>query len=366
MRHSNAMSPKPRWDKTSQWVIGAFVGRSIPSQPKAWGIIALLVGLIGISDYFAGIEISLSIFYLIPISMATGWLGASAGVSVAVGCTVVRTTGDLLIQHPHILPWRIWWNVSAAFAIFLFVVWLVHSLITLHHQLEGKIEKRTSELMESMADRDRLQQELLEVGDRERSAVGRELHDELGQHLVATAMAAQVLARRVDPKSASDATAIVRWIEEAIAKSRRLARGLLLSSIAPERFAQELDELAAASSHGTVQCRLLHQGGAVQAGPTDCAQLFRIAQEAVTNALRHAQAKTVNITLATDDHALCLIVEDDGCGVPASTSQQGTGMGLRIMEHRAKFIGASFSVLSMPGEGTKIICRLPRHRPIAA
>src|SRR5438270_517354 len=84
----------------------------------------------------------------------------------------------------------------------------------------------------------------LDVSMRERSAFGRELHDELGQHLVATALAAQVLAQKLnDAPAAADARAIVRWIEEAIAKTRNLARGLLLAQIEPDRLLQELEEL---------------------------------------------------------------------------------------------------------------------------
>lgn len=94
------------------------------------------------------------------------------------------------------------------------------------------------------------------------SLIGRELHDELGQHLVATAMAAQVLAQKLNqPGAITDARRIVRLIEEAIAKARKLARGLILASIEPDRFAQELEELALGASQRGVPCRVIHRGG---------------------------------------------------------------------------------------------------------
>jgi signal transduction histidine kinase len=355
------MVPKSGWNALSEKLLGAFLGQPPPDRARAWRLIVLLVGAIGLADYVAGTNLSLALFYLVPISFATGWLGASAGVLLSVVCTVVRVAGDYLIVYPHEFPAETWWNGPASLAIFLFVVWLLHALLNLRRQLEHKVSERTSALAASVADRQRLQQDLLEVGARERSALGRELHDELGQHFVATAIAAQVLARKLDAKSAADANAIVRWIEEGIAKSRKLARGLMRSSIAPERLGQELEELAAASSRGQAQCHFWGKGPAIRASAEECAQLFRIAQEAVANALRHAGAWTITISLIGEDDGLCLIIEDDGCGLPATAGRETAGMGLRIMQHRAVLIGASFSLLSNPGEGTKVVCRLP-HR----
>jgi len=355
------MPTKSGWNALSERLLGAFLGQPLPERARAWRLIILLVVAIGLADYVAGTTLSLAIFYLVPISFATGWLGVSAGIILSFVCTIVRVAGDYWIVYPHEFPAQIWWNGPASLAIYLFVVWLLHALLNFRRQLEHKVSERTSALAASVADRQRLQQDLLAVGARERSALGRELHDELGQHLVATAIAAQVLARKLDAKNAADAHAIVRWIEEGIAKSRKLARGLMRSSIAPERFPQELEELAAASNRGRAQCQLWRKGPEIQASPEECAQLFRIAQEAVANALRHAGAWTITITLISDDDGLCLMIEDDGCGLPGKTEREATGMGLRIMHHRAVLIGASFSLLSNEGEGTKVVCRLPRR-----
>lgn len=357
------MNPKTgsRSGRSSGILLSAFLGRSQPGPFTAWTIITFLVLGIGALDYFSGINISLFILYLAPITLATGWRGGRAGAGVVIASMIARVTSDLAILYPHPMPWTRWWNSGTALVVFLFLVWLLNSLVSLHRDLKSTVEERTRELQDSIAERQRLQGDLLEVSARERSAIGRELHDELGQHLVATAMAAQVLVRGLPGKAATDAAAIVRWIEQAIAKSRKLARGLLLSSIQPDQFPLELEELAAASSQAGLQCRLLHNGRPIQANAAECAQLFRIAQEAVANALRHAQARTIDISLATDDDATCLIIEDDGRGLAMPRTADGPGMGLRIMEHRAKLIGASFSILSAPGEGAKVVCRLGRR-----
>jgi two-component system CheB/CheR fusion protein len=159
---------------------------------------------------------------------------------------------------------------------------------------------------------------------------------------------------------AAKARQIVRWIEEGTAKARKVARGLLLDHIEPERLPQELEELSMGASRGQVRCRLIKTGLPVAADGASCAHIFRIAQEAVGNALRHANPRTIEITLTGDENALSLMVEDDGCGLP---DRRGGGSGLKIMEHRAKLIGATLSLASVTGKGTRVICRLPMPAP---
>ncbi|HVU35508.1 MAG TPA: sensor histidine kinase [Opitutaceae bacterium] len=328
----------------------------------AWVLLGLIALGISVVDRFTGVELSLSILYLVPISLASAWFGWRSGLVFALITTALRLVSDFASVFPHVLPGFIWWNVGAAFAIFGFVAWLVDALATAHRRLEGRIAARTSELADSIADRRRLEMEVLEVTARERSAIGRELHDELGQHLVATALAAQVLAQKLGQEhGGADAHAIVHWIEEAIAKTRKLARGLLLARIESDRFVAELQDLAASSSQAGVRCHVSHQGAPLNVPPGECAQLFRIAQEAIGNALRHGRPQAIEITIANDAEATCLIVTDDGAGF--ATRARPTGMGLRIMEHRAQIIGASLAVLSTPGEGTRVICRLPAKVP---
>ncbi len=347
------------WANAGQRMTKAFVRKPGGVHWPRWAGIAALVIVIGFIDYWSGIEVSVAILYLLPILLATGWFGLAAGVMISALTIIVRISTDLLIVHPQPLPLHSLWNALASLGISLFIVWILSSLLTLQRHLEGEVQERTSQLRESIADRQRLEREILDVSDRERGAFGRELHDELGQHLVATALAAQVLAQTLaNAQAAAQARSIVGWIEEGIAKTRKLARGLLLAHIEPERLPQELEELAVSASKAGVRCQVRVKGRPLAVSAGDCAQLFRIAQEAVANALRHAQAQAIDIMLVSDESALCLIVEDNGCGLPTKRAA-GAGVGLNIMEHRARFIGASFSIISAPGEGAKIICRLP-------
>ncbi|MEO6244516.1 MAG: ATP-binding protein [Opitutaceae bacterium] len=359
------MTRKSNWANAGQRLTRALVRNPADAEWPRWGLIAALVTLIGFIDYWSGIEVSVAILYLGPVLLATGWFGFAPGIVVSLLTTSVRVSTDLLISYPHALPLHSFWNAFAALGISLFIVSILSALLTLQRHLEGEVQERTTQLRDSIAARQRLEREILDVSERERGAFGRELHDELGQHLVATALAAQVLTQTLEPGArAAQARAIVRWIEEGIAKTRKLARGLLLARIEPDRLPQELEELAVNASKAGVPSRVLVKGRPIAASAGDCAQLFRIAQEAVGNALRHANARAIDLMLVSDESALCLIVEDNGCGLPV-VPPAGAGVGLKIMEHRAKFIGASFSIISAPGEGTKIICCLPNQMTAA-
>ncbi len=351
------------WRRVTEWALNRFTHP--PSRGK-WAAVAAIGGLvlmIGVVDFATGIYISVGVFYLIPVALAVVWLGWQGGVITAFISIAVRLVSDLLVMHGRPLPFWSCWNLSAATVTYLIMVWILHALMALHRQLERRVEERTLALREAAAAHQRLVNELAEMSLRERNAIGRELHDDLCQHLVGTALAAQVLTQRLAGKDAAateDARAIVAWIGEGIAKTRQLARGLLLLSIEPEQLPGELAELAASSSTAGVSCRFRQDGKWLAENGTVSVQLFRVAQEAVRNALRHAGARHVNLTLAGDDHAVCLVVEDDGRGMPP-VSERGAGMGLRVMEQRAMSVGGSLSVVTAPGEGTRIICYLPRN-----
>jgi len=92
---------------------------------------------------------------------------------------------------------------------------------------------------------------------------------------------------------------------------------------------------------------------------TTATQLFRIVQEAINNAAKHAGAKHIGVELKADDFQITFEVRDDGVGIPRDVDH-ATGMGLRIMRHRASAIGANLSIVPARGGGTLVTCSLPR------
>lgn len=361
-RVSTPAQPAKSWAPT--WLMDP------PRLPRGFlvAIVVALVLVIGWLDYVASIWFSLQIFYLLPIILSVAWLGWKEGCATVVLCVAVRMTGDYADDILSHINWvAVLWNRFIDLSVSCLLVGVVHTLISLQRELEQRVEQRTAALEQAIHARNRLQSELLDVSARERNSLGHELHDDICQHLVGTALAAKVLAQRLrdqDGVGAREAQAIVNWIEEGANKTRQLARGLLLAAIDPAKLGEKLSELAAEGSTTDVPCRFRQEGDVLVADAGVAAQLFRIAQEAMRNALRHAAPRHVQISLSGDTQAICLMVEDDGRGLPPP-EERGTGIGLRIMSHRAAFIGGRLSIVPTSGQGTRIICHLPR-RPAAA
>ncbi len=360
VRRVNLATP---WSRATDRMLARILRQPTGGQIWTVALITVLVLLIGVADYLTDPRVSLVIFYLVPVTLAVVWLGWLDGIATAIASVVVRQGGDYIASGYRIPHPVTWWNFGAAFCVFLVVIWILHALITLHRQLEQRIVERTQALEEAARNRQLLEQELLEVGSRERNAFGRELHDDLCQHLVGTALAAKVLAQHLttsgDATAARDAQNIVSFLENGVAKTRSLARGLMLSAIEPADFPRELTELAEGASASGVTCRFHQEGHPEIPNAGTAAQLFRIAQEALRNAVRHARPRQIDIVLSGDNQSTCLTITDDGAGLPPAETR-ARGMGLRIMEHRAAFVGARLTIVSAPGMGTQILCHLPR------
>lgn len=348
------------WAKRSDWVLSRMTMPPTGSVRQSYAVLVLMLLAIGVADGLSGLRVSLAVFYLLPILLATAWFRWRIAAGMAAASVCIRVMGDFIANDKNALPLWSWWNSASQLLVFLFVVWVFSNLIGVYREVAKRVSERTAELLESVAHRHLLQQELINVSAHERNSMGQELHDDICQHLVGTALAAKVLAQRLAQQQsplAGDAHAIIRLIEEGTGKTRQLARGLLLSAIEPGQLADKLRDLAEEGSRSGVACRF-HQAGQVQvADAGTAAELYRIAQEAMRNALRHAGASQVGISLVGDPNAVCLMVEDDGRGLP--DDEPRSGMGLPIMSHRAAYIGATLTVMPSEKQGTRVVCHLP-------
>lgn len=347
--------------------------RVLTQPPPGWGarvgiIIALVLG-IGIIDYFSGIWISLQIFYLIPISFAMAWLGFSAAFVTSICCIIVRVGGDYVLGAPYAHHPTIVWNSLVFLATYMVVAWGIYLLVNFQRELEERVRVRTAALAREVDAREQLQQELIELSERERRTIGNDLHDGLGQHLTAMAYAAQILSQKLATQqhpAAKAAQEIVQLAEDGILQSRQLARGLLLTAIEPGSLNRELQELAAnVQRQSGVRCYYESHQAPLVDDSTTASHIFRIAQEAVRNSIRHAHPTALNLSLTSDSQSLVLAVSDNGPGLPATPGSKA-GVGLRVMAHRAKLIGGEFTLESTPGQGTRIRCRVPLHKPPVA
>jgi PAS domain S-box-containing protein len=208
----------------------------------------------------------------------------------------------------------------------------------------------------------RLEKEILEISDRERQRIGQDLHDGLCQHLAGIELMSQVLEQELVPKSkaaAARAAAIARHVREGINQTRSLARGLSPVSLESEGLMSALRELAASTENlFSIKCRFAYNPPVLVHDPAVATHLYRIAQEAVSNAIKHGEAGEIVIQLQAGDGRTSLNVRDNGVGFPKVIPKQ-KGMGLRIMRSRAGMIGGTLSVEKNPAGGTIVLCSVP-------
>lgn len=208
----------------------------------------------------------------------------------------------------------------------------------------------------------RLEREVLQVGEEERRRFGAELHDNLGQQLTALELMSTTLARdlsRIAPALVKPANGIAQCARKMIAQTRQLAHGLAPLAFGAEGLRAALDDLARVTSATGVECRFRCEPP-VQLPPLEVStHLYRIAQEAINNALKHAKAKRIDVTLSSTDDRLELSIADHGRGFSANYEAKA-GMGLRILHHRARLIGAQLQIQSSPKKGVRILCSLPK------
>jgi PAS domain S-box-containing protein len=211
-------------------------------------------------------------------------------------------------------------------------------------------------------EREARQREVLAVAAREQQRIGQELHDGVGQELTGLGLMAQSLAQRL-PEAATEkrvARRLLAGLDSVHQKVRELSRGLIPVHVESRGLSAALDDLAARTAEAT--------GISVTAECPDwvelpdhatAVELFYIAQEAVSNALRHGRSEHICLSLVTEPDGLRLRINDDGVGISGGPNQSN-GLGLRIMQHRAELIGGVLHIGPSPGGGTAVTCTLPR------
>jgi len=321
-----------------------------------------LVAIIGLVDYVTGFQIFFSAFYLLPVGLAAWYVSGVAGSVISILSVAVWLAGDFAagVRYPSLVVPV--WNGGIACIVYFVVVATLVKLRKLQKELEARVHQRTSALTNEIQERARLEKELVEIGEQAQRQIGHDLHDTLGQHLTATAFAGQVLTAQLESKSLPEqagAKKLVKLIEESINLTRQFARGLQPVELKPEGLMDGFQELARhVSERFDLACEFECREPVLLDNAESSTQLYRIAQEAVTNAIKHGRAKFINISLEKNDQATTLMVTDDGAGLP-DQSAGGDGMGLRIMAYRASMMGAAFTIERLPESGTRVICRLP-------
>lgn len=211
-----------------------------------------------------------------------------------------------------------------------------------------------------ITERRRLEQEVLDISEREQQKMGQNLHDTVSQTLVGLSFKAKLLEKKLADKNLSearDASEVSQLISESLGQAYSLARGLYPVELERHGLMYALKELAGnVREKQDISCTVNVDASAVISDRAVAVQVFRIAQEAVNNAVKHAKAGRISIVLKPVSAGFELTVEDDGLGLPPHC-EDAAGMGMHIMRYRASMIGATLRLDSTPGGGTAVICR---------
>jgi signal transduction histidine kinase len=327
------------------------------SRPALTAVYILMTAGLGYVDYVTGYEQTFLLFYLVPIGLATWFDSFWMGLAFSVLSIIAWVTSDVAAGVPTVGLW----NIGMALASYVVFTTLLYKLRTLLKELDQRVRDRTAALQREMAERERLDQEIAGVADRERRRLGQNLHDSLGQHLTGTALAAQVLREKLATRSANevyDADKVVRYIEEGIDLTRNLAHGFFSPELEVDGLNIALQGLAEnITERFGVPCAFNGDETLRVSDASTATQLYHIAHEAVTNSIKHANASKIDISLMGNGRRLTLTISDDGRGFPKQLPEP-PGLGLRLMRHGASLIGGKLDITDNPGGGTLVRCNL--------
>ena len=210
-----------------------------------------------------------------------------------------------------------------------------------------------------ITDKVKAEKEIMNISERERQTIGQDLHDDLAPQLIGIEVLTEVLKKKVEksmPREVNDIERIKGLIQDAITKTRSYARGLCPIHIIDYGLGAALKELTAyIETVHNVSCSLQYEDEIINDRIKDIAvltNLYYLTQETVHNAVKHGNAKNIDIRLSHTNKTVQLIIKDDGCGFnPGSDTE---GMGQKIMKYRANIIEAILTIESKPGDGTTV------------
>jgi PAS domain S-box-containing protein len=218
-----------------------------------------------------------------------------------------------------------------------------------------------SAIMRDISEKKQLQEEILRISEHEQTRIAQDLHDGLGQELVGIFCLSDVLKKNLADQHlphSKEAARIAKLLHSAVAQTRGLARGLLPVAPEPGGLMAALTELAGNLTNlFKIRCQFDCPEPVLLEDQTVAGHLFRIAQEAATNSVKHGRARQLTIELSSTPEMLTLAVKDDGRGFNTAEDRP-KGLGLRIMNHRAGVIGGTLVIRQPNAGGTEVVCTL--------
>ena len=311
-----------------------------------------LAFVIGFFDLISGYEISLSIFYGVPTYLVAWCIDKKSGILMSLLCGIIWWWANSSGGRVFLNSWQEVWETFVRIGFFIFIAIGAASLKREHDAAAARIA-----LLEHSR---RLELEIIDISEREQRRIGRDLHDGLCQYQAALACAATSLSgdllKKNMPEEARRADELATRLRDAVSQTRDLARGLGPVQMEEMGLVSALEELArSVTTLHSVPCQFEQMGDPTIFDDAVATHLYRIAQEAMNNATRHGQAKSLQLSLVRDDEMTLLRIYDDGLGI-SKTRRGEPGLGLSLMTYRANLAGGEL-IIDEPAEGgTAVVC----------
>jgi two-component system CheB/CheR fusion protein len=231
-------------------------------------------------------------------------------------------------------------------------------------EFHDRAQRMFTGVLHDLSSRKALEREVLNIAEMEQRRIGQELHDSIGQELTALRLLVESLStglQQGSPTEAQLAGKVGEGLQRVLAQVRALSQGLTPVEVDSEGLMTALAELASRTSEFQgVTCTFDCREPVLVEDNHKAMHLYRIASEAITNALKHAQAQHITISLEDDGQSVILQVRDDGIGFPPEPLED-RGMGLKIMRYRAGLIKAELSIETAEPTGTLVISKINRN-----
>ena len=356
----------------------------------AWGLVGLvLLALLGAIDYLTGPDVSLSLFYLVPISIVTWRANRTAGLIISVASAVTWFIADMLLGMNRSGLFVGFWNGAIRLGFFVIVTMLLSTVKASRADLEDKVKARTAELTDEIAERKKIEASLersreelralsarlQSVREEESTRIAREVHDQVGQALTSLNVDLMWVQNRLRRKSEENSR---DQIEERLNLMVDLLEetGETVQRIAEELRPGLLDDLGllAAIEWQTEQfqnrtgihCDLKCETAQIQLDQSRSTALFRIFQEILTNVARHSAADHLYVSMQQAQGAVVMEVRDNGKGISEDQVANLKSLGLLGMRERAIAAGGEVTFHGEAGKGTTVRVRVPfsqTHQP---
>ena len=241
---------------------------------------------------------------------------------------------------------------------------MVFTDISAYKEAEDARQRADKETAVALARAGVAERKLLNINEETQQRIGRELHDDLGQHLMGVAFLSEVLFQKLKDagrEEMRDAGKITTLVNEAMSRVKLLAHGLYPAELSETGLCQMMEKFAAyVEGIYRIECDLFCQAGCTIDDPEVAINVFRIVQEAVANAVKHGHAEQIllRLTSASDDSVVVEVL-DNGCGITDARVLENPGLGMRTMRYRAELIDASLEISANGSGGTRVAISLP-------